>query len=59
MEEKVTSVDMKIKAALNEASRKNQRFKERKSFFLLMEMKLREFEKFQEKYKFDKMEWIW
>jgi outer membrane murein-binding lipoprotein Lpp len=46
MEEKVKSVDMRIKAALNEAGRKNQRFKERKSFFLLMEMKLREFEMF-------------
>lgn len=46
MEEKVKSVDMRIKAALNEAARKNQRFKERKSFFLLMEMKLREYEMF-------------
>jgi outer membrane murein-binding lipoprotein Lpp len=46
MEERVKGIDMKIKAALNEAARKNQRFKERKSFFLLMEMKLREFEMF-------------
>ena len=46
MEERLKSIDMRIKYALNKAARKNQLFKERKSFFLLMEMKLREFEKF-------------